>query len=286
MTNPTTNARPGAAAGPVVEGRAVAKAWGHHRVFTGIDVTVPPGITGLLGSNGAGKTTFIGMVLGLHRPDGGRLEVLGRDPATAGPEIRARVGYSPEHHRLPADVRAQDLVRHIALLHGLPKQEATTRASDALWLVGLGEERVRPIGTMSTGQRQRVKLAQAIAHDPELVVLDEPTDGLDPLQRDSMLDLISRCRAEFGMSILLSSHQLEEVERICDAAVIIGDGRVIANGLIDELRGGDAGVELELGRRRRGGGRGARPGRAHGHGRRPAGARRRSGRRLGLRHDP
>jgi ABC-2 type transport system ATP-binding protein len=196
---------------------------------------VHPGITGLLGANGAGKTTLFGMILGLHKPTGGELRVLGLDPIKAGPEIRGAVGYSPEYHVLPDDMRAHDLVRHICEVHGIPRREATARASDVLWQVGLGEERFRPVGTMSTGQRQRVKLAQAIVHDPALVLLDEPTDGLDPVQRDDMLALIRRVSAEFGINVILSSHLLEEVERICDAAVILFDGRVVASDRIDHL---------------------------------------------------
>ncbi len=230
----------------VITGDDVRKSWGSTAVHEGLTFQVGHGITALLGANGAGKTTLLGMILGLHRPNHGTLRVFGLDPSTAGPEIRRGIGYSPEHHTLPPDVRAHDLVRHIAELHGLPHRDATNRSSDALWAVGLGEERFRPIGTMSTGQRQRVKLAQAIAHDPELVLLDEPTDGLDPVQRDQMLDLIRRCGTEFGINILLSSHLLEEVERVCDAAVILGGGRVVANGSIDELRGGGSGVVVEV----------------------------------------
>ncbi|MSX86298.1 MAG: ATP-binding cassette domain-containing protein [Actinobacteria bacterium] len=227
-------------------GQEVRKSWGKTAVHDGLTFRVEPGITALLGANGSGKTTLLGMILGLHKPDSGSLRVFGLDPSTAGHEIRGAVGYSPEHHTLPPDVRAHDLVRHIAELHGLPNRDATNRASDALWAVGLGEERFRPIGTMSTGQRQRVKLAQAIAHDPALVLLDEPTDGLDPVQRDQMLDLIRRCGTEFGINILLSSHLLEEVERVCDAVVILGGGQVVANGTIEELRGGGQGVVVEV----------------------------------------
>ncbi|HEX7096212.1 MAG TPA: ABC transporter ATP-binding protein [Acidimicrobiales bacterium] len=230
----------------VIEGRGIVKSWGSTIVHRGLDFTVGRGVTGLLGSNGAGKTTLLGMILGLHRPQQGELRVFGLDPSAAGPEIRARLGYSPEHHTLPPDVRAHDLVRHIAEVHGLPHRDATNRASDALWAVGLGEERFRPIGTMSTGQRQRVKLAQAIAHDPALVLLDEPTDGLDPVQRDQMLELIRRCGTEFGIDVLLSSHLLEEVERVCDAVVILGDGQIVANGSIDELRGAGTGTIVEV----------------------------------------
>ena len=231
---------------PVIEAHGLVKSWGATSVLTGIDFVVGRGVTGLLGSNGAGKTTLLGMILGLHRADAGELAVFGLDPSTAGPEVRGLLGYSPEHHTLPPDVRAHDLVRHIAELHGLPHRDATNRASDALWAVGLGEERFRPIGTMSTGQRQRVKLAQAIAHDPQLVLLDEPTDGLDPVQRDQMLELIRRCGTEFGIDVLLSSHLLEEVERVCDSVVILRDGLVAANGSINELRGIGHGVVIDV----------------------------------------
>lgn len=230
----------------VVVGRSVTKHWKATPVLTNADIAIGPGITGLLGPNGAGKTTLIGMILGLHRPDEGSLEVLGLNPATAGPTVRARVGYSPEHHRLPPDTRVSDFVTHIARIHGLPKRAAINRASDALWHVGLGEERFRPLGTMSTGQRQRAKLAQAIVHDPALVLLDEPTDGLDPLQRDDMLDLIRRMGTEFGMHVIISSHLLEEVERVCDSVVLLRDGKVAASGAIDAVRGTGNGVVVEL----------------------------------------
>lgn len=231
---------------PVITAAGVTKSFGATSVLTDVTMSIPAGITGLLGSNGAGKTTLLSMVLGIERRDGGDLSVLGHDPATAGPEVRGRIGYSPEHHHLPEDVQAADLVRHLAQLHGLPHAASTERASDALWLVGLGEERFRPIGTMSTGQRQRVKLAAAVAHDPALVLLDEPTDGLDPVQRDAMLALIRRIGTEYGISIVMSSHLLEEVERICDHVVIIADGTVRRSGSLQEMRGSRSGVIVEL----------------------------------------
>jgi ABC-2 type transport system ATP-binding protein len=223
----------------IVRAEGVTKRWGSTTALSGASFEIGHGITGLLGANGAGKTTLLGLMLGMHRPDGGSLEVLGRDPWALGPEVRARVGYAPEHDALPEDVRAHDCVRHFAEVHGLPRREAQTRASDALWEVGLGEERFRAVGTMSTGQRQRVKLALAIAHDPEVVLLDEPTNGLDPVQRDQMLALIRRVGHDLGLDVILSSHLLDEVERVSDSVVIIDGGRTVRSGRLDDLRGVD-----------------------------------------------
>lgn len=230
----------------VISARGVVKRYGRTVALAGVETDIGPGITGLLGSNGAGKTTFISLVLGLRSRDDGELIVLGNDPAVAGIEMRARIGYAPEHHDLPAELSATDLVRHLAEMHLLPRRAAVQRANDALWLVGLGEERFRSVGTMSTGQRQRVKLASAIAHDPELVLLDEPTDGLDPMQRTEMLDLIRRIGTEFGMHIVVSSHHLEEVERICDAVVIVEGGEVVHAGTLSDLRRGPEGLVVEV----------------------------------------
>jgi ABC-2 type transport system ATP-binding protein len=220
----------------VVEAEGVAKRWGQTQALTSATFTIDKGITGLLGANGAGKTTLLTLILGLHKPDAGRLTVLGQDPMLAGPDIRARIGYAPEHDALPPDVAAHDIVRHVAEIHGIPHREATARASDALYEVGLGEERFRPTGTMSTGQRQRVKLAQAIVHDPKLVLLDEPTNGLDPMQREQMLALIRHVGHDLGLDIVLSSHLLDEVERVSDAVVIIDQGQAAVGGRMDELR--------------------------------------------------
>jgi ABC-2 type transport system ATP-binding protein len=232
--------------GAIVRAEGVVKRYGRTVALAGLDAEIGPGITGLLGSNGAGKTTFLSIVLGLRSRDGGTLAVLGSDPQKAGIETRVRIGYAPEHHDLPSELAAADLVRHLAEIHLLPRRAAMQRANDALWLVGLGEERFRPVGTMSTGQRQRVKLAAAIAHDPALVLLDEPTDGLDPMQRREMLDLIRRIGTEFGMHIVVSSHHLEEVERICDAVVIVEGGVVVRAGRLDDLRRGPEGLVVEV----------------------------------------
>jgi ABC-2 type transport system ATP-binding protein len=230
----------------VISARGVVKRYGRTVALAGLSADIGPGITGLLGSNGAGKTTFISLVLGLRSRDGGELTVLGRDPTTAGIEVRSRIGYAPEHHDLPSELAATEFVRHLGEMHLLPRRAAVQRANDALWLVGLGEERFRPVGEMSTGQRQRVKLASAIAHDPELVLLDEPTDGLDPMQRTEMLALIRRIGTEFGVHILLSSHHLEEAERICDAVVIVEGGEVVQAGTLADLRRGPEGLVLDV----------------------------------------
>ena len=232
--------------GVVVRVDNLTKKWGTNTVLDGASFTISKGVTGLLGANGSGKTTFLGMVLGFHRAEAGHLSVLGLDPWTAGPDVRARIGYAAEHEALPPDVRAHDFVRHVAELHGIPKRQAIARASDALFEVGLGEERFRALGTMSTGQKQRVKLAQAIVHDPELVLLDEPTNGLDPMQRDQLLSLVRRCGSELGLNVVLSSHLLDEVERTCDRVVIIANGVASGGGEVSDLEGDGASVELTV----------------------------------------
>lgn len=231
---------------PVVRVRNVTKRWGATLALDDVTVDVPAGVTGLLGANGAGKTTLLGLVLGFHAPESGSLEVLGGDPASVGPEVRARIGYAPEHDTLPPDVQAQDLVRHVCELHGIPRRPAMTRASDALHLVGLGEERFRPVGTMSTGQTQRVKIAQAIAHDPRLILLDEPTNGLDPLQRDDMLALVRRIGHELGIDVVVSSHLMDEVERVCDGVVVLDAGRLAASADVAGLRVGGTTLLVEV----------------------------------------
>ncbi|MEL7209170.1 MAG: ABC transporter ATP-binding protein [Actinomycetota bacterium] len=230
----------------VVATQGLTMQFGATRALDDLDLDVPSGVTGLVGANGAGKTTLMSIVLGLRAPTEGSAAVLGLDPRHQGSELRALVGYAPERNVLPDDMPAADFVRHLAEVRGLPRSEARSRASDSLWLVGLGEERFRALGTMSTGQRQRVKLAQAVAADPRLVLLDEPTDGLDPVQRDEMLALIRRINDEFGVDVLLSSHLLEEVERVCDHVVALDGGRLVAQGPLGRLVGDGDGIDLEL----------------------------------------
>jgi ABC-2 type transport system ATP-binding protein len=231
---------------PLVQTTKLTKRFGDRVALDAVDISIDRGVTGLLGANGAGKTTLLRLVLGLAHPDAGQISVFDRDPRAQAAEVRALIGWSPEHDSLPPDVRAQDLVRHLAEVHGLPPRAALGRASDALTEVGLSEERFRPIGTMSTGQKQRVKLATAIAHDPTLVLLDEPTNGLDPMQREDMLRLIRRIGNEFGLNVIVSSHLLGEVERICDNVVMLAEGRLVAQASLASLRTGDDRYVVEL----------------------------------------
>jgi ABC-2 type transport system ATP-binding protein len=200
-----------------------------------LTVTTEAGVTGLVGANGAGKSTLIKILLGLLPATSGRAQVLGLDTTTQGVEIRRVVGYMPEHDCLPPDVSATEFVVHMAQMSGLPRTAARERAADTLRHVGLYEERYRPIGGYSTGMRQRVKLAQALVHDPRLVFLDEPTNGLDPQGRDEMLSLIRRIGAEFGISVLVTSHLLGELERVCDHVIVIDAGRLLRSSSIGEF---------------------------------------------------
>jgi ABC-2 type transport system ATP-binding protein len=224
----------------------VQRKFGNVLALSDVTFELQKGVTGLLGANGAGKTTLISLLLGVLRPDAGKLEVLGMDPLKAGYKLRQRIGYAPEDDRFPPDVKASELVRHFAEMRGIPHRAAVVRASEVLFEVGLGEERFRPIGTMSTGQRQRVKLAQALVHDPELVLLDEPTNGLDPLQRDDMLALVRRIGTDLGFTVLISSHLLGEVEQVSDYIVMLEGGKVARSGSVKSLLGGDTPMVVEV----------------------------------------
>ncbi len=214
---------PGASAPAIVASR-VTKTFGHVTALSDLSVEMPTGVVGLVGANGAGKSTLIKILLGLLPPTSGEAQILGLDAAKDGLAIRQVVGYMPESDCLPLDVSATEFVVHLARMSGLPSAAARERAADTLRHVGLYEERYRPIGGYSTGMKQRVKLAQALVHDPKLVLLDEPTNGLDPAGRDDMLELIRRIGHEFGISVLVTSHLLGELERIADHVVVIEGG--------------------------------------------------------------
>ncbi|MEA2549761.1 MAG: type transport system ATP-binding protein, partial [Chloroflexota bacterium] len=193
----------------------------------GLTVQIEPGIVGLVGSNGAGKSTLLKILLGLLEPTSGSATIFDLPVATRGIEIRELVGYMPEHDCLPPDMTATDIVSHLALISGLPRAAARERTAEVLRHVGLYEERYRAIGGYSTGMKQRVKLAQALVHDPRLLLLDEPTNGLDPAGRDEMLELIRRTGTEFGIAVIVASHLLGEIERVCDHLVAIEGGRLL-----------------------------------------------------------
>lgn len=212
---------------PVIETVDLVKRFGSFTALNKIDLAIPSGAIGLLGPNGAGKTTLIRILLGLAKPTSGSAEVLGFDAFSEGIQVRERVGYMPEAECLPSNATAADFVGHMAEMSGLPKTEARQRAADVLYQVGLDEERYRLIKGFSTGMKQRVKLAQSIVHDPSLVFLDEPTAGLDPPGRDSMLELVDRIHNMMGMTVVLSSHILEDIERVCDYVVIINEGQLV-----------------------------------------------------------
>jgi ABC-2 type transport system ATP-binding protein len=219
---------PSGPAAAVIEAKALTKVYpGNVTALDGLTVSVGPGITGLIGANGAGKSTLIKILLGLIPPSQGQATVLGHDTQTSGETIRMLLGYMPEHDCLPPDVTATEFVTHLGRMSGLPPTVAKERAAESLRHVGLHEERYRLIGTYSTGMKQRVKLAQALVGDPRLLLLDEPTNGLDPAGRTAMLELIAKIGAEFGISILVASHLLGEIERICDHLVAIDAGRLL-----------------------------------------------------------
>ena len=211
----------------LIETERLTKRFGAVTALDDLTVAVSPGVTGLVGANGAGKSTLLKILLGLIPATDGHARVLDLDVTSDGAAIRERVGYMPEHDCLPPDVSATEFVVHMARMSGLPQTAARERAADTLRHVGLYEERYRPMGGYSTGMRQRVKLAQALVHDPSLVMLDEPTNGLDPAGRDDMLELIQRIDAEFGISVIVTSHLLGELERVCREIVVIDAVRLL-----------------------------------------------------------
>jgi ABC-2 type transport system ATP-binding protein len=229
----------------LLRARELTKTFGQVRALDAVSFEIDEGITGLLGSNGAGKSTSLKLFLGLLDPDGGSADVLGQDPRTS-PEYRTRVGYAPEHDCLPRGVSAAEFLAYLAQISGLPPTAARLRASDVLRHVGLFEERYRPMGTYSTGMKQRVKLAQALVHDPLIAFLDEPTAGLDPLGRREMLDLVRRVGSEFGISMVISTHLMGDVERVCDSVVVLDAGRLLRTGRVAGFTEETETLEVEL----------------------------------------
>ena len=230
----------------LIETTGLTKRYSAVTALDSLSLEVEPGIVGLVGPNGAGKSTLIKILLGLVDATSGDAEVLGLDAAREGLRVRERVGYMPEHDCLPTDQSATNFVIHMARMSGIPPSHARERAAEVLRHVGLFEERYRHIGGYSTGMKQRVKLAQALAHDPQLLFLDEPTNGLDPQGRDEMLDLVRRTGNEFGISIVMSSHLLSEIERVCDELIVIESGRLMRTGRISDLTDETAVLAVEV----------------------------------------
>lgn len=229
----------------LVTAEKLVKHYGSVVALDGVSFGIHDGITGILGENGAGKSTAIKIFLGLLRPTSGRALVLGED-ASRSVSARGRLGYMPEHDCLPGSVSAAEFLTHMAEVSGLPPHRARTRAADTLRHVGLFEERYRAMSGYSTGMKQRVKLAQALVHDPKLVFLDEPTAGLDPAGREEMLDLVRKTHREFGISILLSSHLMSDVERTCDRILVLQGGTLVQSGEVSHFTSETESLFLEV----------------------------------------
>jgi len=231
---------------PLISARDLTKRYPGVNALDGLTVDVEPGIIGFVGANGAGKSTFIRILLGLLAPTSGAASVLGFDVQADALEVRRRVGYMPEHDCLPLEISGTDFVTHQGQMSGLPFTAARERGAEMLRHVGLHEERYRLIGSYSTGMKQRIKLAQSLVHDPKLLLLDEPTNGLDPEGREEMLMLVERTGREFGIAVMVTSHLLGEIERVCDSLIAIDAGRLQYAGTVAAFTQRTQHLRLEL----------------------------------------
>ncbi|MBI3263772.1 MAG: ABC transporter ATP-binding protein [Acidobacteria bacterium] len=222
---------------PIVRLTSVSVQYGKQWALRDVGVEFPPGAVGLLGPNGAGKSTMLKALLAFVKPDQGRMHVFGFDVARSPLEIRARIGYMPESDAHIPGMNAVSFVAYCGQLAGLPAVDAMQRAHEVLYYVGLGEARYRNIETYSSGMKQRIKLAQALVHDPDLLFLDEPTNGMDPKGREDMLELVRDLAHNKGVNLILSSHLLPDVEYTCDHVVVLNRGTVAAAGPIETLKG-------------------------------------------------
>jgi ABC-2 type transport system ATP-binding protein len=225
------------AATPVVVINSLTVLYGKQRALNDVTASFPAGAVGLLGPNGAGKSTLLKTLLGFITPAAGSMKVLGLDVASSPAEIRARLGYMPEIDAHIPGMNAVSFVAYCGQLAGLPPVDAMQRAHEVLYYVGLGEARYRNVETYSTGMKQRIKLAQALVHDPDLLFLDEPTNGMDPKGREEMLELIRDLAHNKGMNLILSSHLLPDVEYTCDHVIVLHQASVATQGPINELKG-------------------------------------------------
>jgi ABC-2 type transport system ATP-binding protein len=222
----------------LVELSAVQKSYGPVEALRGLTGAIDGKRIGLLGPNGSGKSTLLKLLLGLT-PFSGEAKVLGRSPRTDAFSIRDRVGYMPETESHLAAMNAVELCVYAGQLSGLPRAAAMQRAHAALFYANLEDKRYLRVDTYSTGLKQRVKLAQALVHDPELLFLDEPTNGLDPAGREEMLELIAELPAKRGCSVIVSSHLLPDIEQVCDRVVVLNQGKLTFVGTVEEMRGAD-----------------------------------------------
>lgn len=221
----------------VVELHGVSVIYGRQTALREVSAAFPPGAVGLLGPNGAGKSTMLKALLGFVVPSQGQMRVLGLDVATSALDIRARLGYMPESDAHIPGMSAVAFVAYCGQLAGLPPADAMQRAHEVLYYVGLGEARYRNVETYSTGMKQRIKLAQALVHDPDLLFLDEPTNGMDPKGRDEMLELIRDLAHNKGVNLIVSSHLLPDIEFTCDHVIVMDKGAVATQGALDAVRG-------------------------------------------------
>jgi len=242
---PVTTREPQTSTDPVVQLDGVSVIYGKNRALKNVSARFARGAVGLLGPNGAGKSTMLKALLGFIKPTEGRMEVLGLNVAERPMEIRARLGYMPETDGHIPGMNAVSFVAYCGQLAGLSATDAMQRSHEVLYYVGLGEARYRNLETYSTGMKQRIKLAQALVHDPDLLFLDEPTNGMDPKGRDEMLELIHDLAHNKNVNLILSSHLLPDVEYTCDHVVVMDKGQVAAQGPIEELKG-PAGRVFEL----------------------------------------
>ena len=220
----------------VVQLDAVTVIYGKNQALKNVSAKFAKGAVGLLGPNGAGKSTMLKALLGFVKPDQGRMSVLDLDVARSPLAIRARIGYMPESDAHIPGMNAVSFVAYCGELAGLPRVDAMQRAHEVLFYVGLGEARYRNVETYSTGMKQRIKLAQALVHDPDLLFLDEPTNGMDPKGRDEMLELVRDLARNKGVNLILSSHLLPDVEYTCESVVVMDKGRIAAQGGIEALK--------------------------------------------------
>jgi len=221
---------------PVITLDAVTVRYGAQAALQDVSASFAAGAVGLLGPNGAGKSTMLKALLGFIVPTSGKMRVLGLDVAAAPLEIRSRVGYMPESDAHIPGMNAVSFVAYCGQLAGLPPADAMQRAHEVLFYVGLGEARYRNVETYSTGMKQRIKLAQALVHDPDLLFLDEPTNGMDPKGRDEMLELVRDLALNKGINLIVSSHLLPDVEFTCEQVIVMDRGRVVASGPIAGMK--------------------------------------------------